>query len=294
MSRFEGAFTALVTPFGVNGRIDEAAFRRLVRWQIDEGIDGLVICGTTGESATLSAQEKLHLFQVAMDEARGQVPIVAGTGSNNTASSVELTHAAAELGVDGVLAVAPYYNKPNQEGLFAHFSAIAQVGVPVMLYNVPGRTVISMTAQTVARLAELPNVVSIKEASADLSLDSEMMALTSDKPDFTYLSGDDFTTLPFLALGGHGCVSVVSNVAPALVHALWDKARRGELEEARALHHQVHRLAKLCFCDSNPAPTKWMLSLMDHCRPDVRMPMLVPAPEIQERLREGLRQEGLL
>jgi 4-hydroxy-tetrahydrodipicolinate synthase len=290
MLRLTGAMTALVTPFDANGEVDAEALRALVRWQIDEGIDGLVICGTTGESATMSAQEKLAAFRVAVDEARGEVPIIAGTGSNSTAASVQMTASALELGVDAVLAVVPYYNKPSQEGLYAHFSAVAAVGAPVVLYNVPGRTVISMTAQTVARLAEHPSVVSIKEASADLSLDTQMMSLAGDR--ITFLSGDDMTTFPFMMLGGHGCISVVSNLAPRLMHDLCAAAAAGDLATARALHQRAWRIGRLCFSEPSPGPAKLILSQMGRCRPELRLPMT--PPEATEALIEAARREGLL
>lgn len=293
MLKLTGALTAIVTPFTDHGEVDEEAFRALVSWQIEEGIDGLVVCGTTGESATLSKEEKIRLFRMAADEIKGRVPLVVGTGSNNTAGSIEMTRAVKNIaGVDAALVVAPYYNKPNQAGMVAHFEAVAAEGVPVVLYNVPGRTVVSMGAASVAALADHPNIISIKEATGDMSLATEIFAKVGDK--LTYLSGDDFTTFPFIALGGHGSVSVVSNIAPRLMHDLCAAARAGELDAAREMHHKVFRLAEHCFCEPNPVPTKWMLSEMGRMKPSVRLPMVLPTENTRARLRKAVQEEGLL
>ena len=292
MFRPTGAYTAIVTPMTDTGEIDEAGLRALVDHQIDGGIDGLVPCGTTGESATLSADEKIRVFEIVMDQASGRVPIVAGTGSYNTRSSVELTRRAHALGVDAVLAVCPYYNKPNPEGIYQHFMAIADVGVPVVLYNVPGRTVISMNAETVGRLAAHENVVAIKEATGDMRFGTAVMAAGGDR--ITYLSGDDFTTHPFVAMGGHGCISVVSNVAPGLMHDLVVAARDGDVDRGRALHRKANRIGALCFADSNPMPTKHMLSLMGVCGHHARLPMVPISSALSGRIEAMIKEEGLL
>jgi 4-hydroxy-tetrahydrodipicolinate synthase len=296
MLHLKGAITALVTPFRPDGEVDMDAFRALVEWQIRESIDGLVISGTTGESATLTHDEKLALFRAALEQSKGRVPIIAGTGSNNTRESVALTREALALGVDASLAVVPYYNKPSQEGLLAHFAELNSVGLPLVLYNVPGRTVVSMTAETLGKLARLPHVVGLKEASANLALDSEMMAAVAEPMErgFSMLSGDDFTTLPFMALGGHGCISVVSNLAPRLVHDLCALTAAGELHAARPLHHKVHRLSTACFRDASPGPTKWILGRMERCAPTLRLPLVQPSNKLRAELDEIARKEGLV
>ncbi len=292
MFRPTGAYTAIVTPMTAEGHVDEAGLRRLVDFQIEGRIDGLVAVGTTGESATLSKEEHLRVVQVVIEQAAGRVPVIAGVGSNDTRVTLAMTRAALELGADAGLVVVPYYNKPSQEGMFRHFSAVADVGLPVMLYNVPGRTVVSISAQTVGRLAPHPNIVAIKEASANMSLGTAILEAAGDH--ITHLSGDDFTTFPYVAIGGHGCVSVVSNIAPGLMHDLVDAASKGDLEKARPLHQKATRLARLCFSDSNPAPTKHMLSLMGICGADLRLPLAPIEPELAAKLEQGLREEGLL
>lgn len=292
MLQLTGAMTALVTPFDAEGRVDEAALRRLVDFQIDGGIDGIVAVGTTGESATLSHAEKIEIFKIVKEQSAGRVPIIAGTGGNNTAVSVDMTRAAMEVGVDAALVVVPYYNKPSQAGLIHHFTAVAEVGLPVVLYNVPGRTVISMSPETVGALAALPSVVSIKEATGDMRYGAEVMAAGGDA--ITYLSGDDFTTFPFVTIGGDGCVSVVSNLAPGLLHELVEAGRAGDLSRGQALNQKVNRLARLCFSDSNPTPSKAILSAMGLCDEFVRGPLVPVSEELKERLVSAAREEGLL
>ncbi len=292
MLSLTGAMTALVTPFGDDGMIDEAALRALVEFQIEGRIDGLVACGTTGESATLSKEEKLAVMRIVVEQAAGRVPVVVGTGSNDTRASVEMTRAALALGADACLAVVPYYNKPNQEGLFLHFEAIASVGMPVVLYNVPGRTVISLSAETVGRLAEIDNIVSIKEASGDMRLGTEIMARAGNR--LTYLSGDDFSTFPFCAMGGHGCISVVSNVAPGLMSDLVATARASDLNLGRLMHLKANRLGAACFSDANPVPTKVLLSLMGVCGARVRLPHAPASAALVDRLTAVAVAEGLV
>lgn len=290
MATFQGAFTALATPLNADGTVDYGGLRAFVDWQIEGRIDGLVPMGTTGESATMNPDEHLEVIRVVVDQAAGRVPVIAGSGSNDTAKSIKVTKAVRDLGVDAAMAVVPYYNKPTQEGLFRHFEALADLDVPLVVYNVPGRTVISLTTETIARLADLENVVAIKEASADMVFDTEMMALCGDK--MAFLSGDDFTTFPFVTMGGHGCISVVSNIAPGLMSDVVAAASAGELSEGRGLHHKVNRLAQLCFCSSNPVPTKVMLTRMGvFARPDVRGPLCLPEEHVIERLHAGVAEE---
>jgi 4-hydroxy-tetrahydrodipicolinate synthase len=292
MINLRGAFTALATPFNTDGSVDEGALRAFVDWQIAGGIDGLVPVGTTGESATLSPEEHLRVVQIVVDQANGAVPVIAGAGNNNTASSLAITKAVAELGVDAAMAVVPYYNKPSQEGLYRHFATLADLGTPLVVYNVPARTVISLTPETIARLAAHENVVAIKEASADMAFDTRMMALCGER--IAFLSGDDFTTFPFLAIGGHGCISVVSNLAPGLMHDLVAAAANGDLRRGRALHQRACRIARHCFTASNPVPAKIMLTVMGvFPRADVRAPLCLPEEPVQVAIRASVQAEGL-
>jgi len=287
-----GALTAIITPFD-DGAVDHEAFADLVDRQIERGIDGLVPCGTTGEAATLSHGEILSVVETAVDAADGRVPIVAGTGTNDTRKTVERTRAVAEIaGVDAALVVAPYYNKPSQEGMYRHFTEVAQNGeLPVVLYNVPSRTGVSMSAETVARLAEHDEVIGIKEASGDMRLVSRIVEKAGD--DLQLLSGDDFTTFPLLALGGRGCISVVSNLDPGTMSELVDAANRGDLERARSLHHDVQPLARLLFSEPNPIPTKVAASILGLCEPDVRAPLYVPSEDVADLIEDMLRDYGL-
>jgi 4-hydroxy-tetrahydrodipicolinate synthase len=290
MAKFQGAFTALATPFNTDGSVDEGALRAFVDWQIEGRIDGLVPMGTTGESATVSAREHLRIIQVVTEQAAGRVPIIAGSGSNNTLKSIETTKAVRDLGVDAAMAVVPYYNKPTQEGLYRHFAALSDLGVPLVVYNVPGRTVISLTPETIARLADIESIVAIKEASANLAFDTQMMELCGDK--IAFLSGDDFTTFPFVTMGGHGCISVVSNVAPGLMHDVVAAAAAGDLAGGRALHRKVNRLSRALFSSSNPVPAKLMLAQLGvFPRADVRAPLCLPDTETTQRILACGREE---
>ena len=295
MLRLTGAFTAIITPFTSAGEIDEAALRELVEFQIANAIDGLVAAGTTGESATMTQAEKYQTIKVVAEQAAGRVPVVANTGNNDTRESVRLTEEVlSRLGrqVDAVMAVCPYYNKPCQDGMFAHFEAIAALGHPVVAYNVPGRTVVGLTPETIGRLAALENIVCVKEASGNMALGTHMLEAARDR--LTFLSGDDFTTFPFVAMGGHGCISVVSNLDPKLLHDTVKAGQAGDLETGRALHQKVNRLARLAFCAPNPTPIKWMLAQTGRCTGTLRLP-LVKLPEAMEtRVRAGLVEEGYL
>jgi 4-hydroxy-tetrahydrodipicolinate synthase len=270
--QFRGLFTALITPMADDGTVDEAALARLVDAQIAGGVNGLVPCGTTGEAATLSHEEHIRVVEIVSKTAAGRVPVLAGAGSNSTREAIELAQACKQLGVAGTLQVVPYYNKPPQEGLILHFEAIADaVDLPIILYNIPGRTVINMVPETVARLARHPNIVGIKDATSDMHVASLLRELCGDE--FVLLSGDDFTLLPFLATGGDGVISVVSNPAPALVRALLDAFAAGDLAEARRLHHQQLALTRLLFREPNPIAVKLTMHLLGQAGLEVRAPL---------------------
>lgn len=287
-----GAYTALITPFK-DGAVDVEALKALVERQIDGGIHGLVPCGTTGEAATMSEQEQLLVIRTVVEAADGRVPIVAGTGSNNTQKTVEYTRKVAEIdGVDAALVVVPYYNKPDQEGLYRHFTTVAdEGGLPVVLYNVPGRTVRSFTPQTVGRLAEHDNIVAIKEATGDLRFDTEVLEAVDGKIDV--LSGDDFTTFPLLACGGTGCVSVVSNVDPASMSRMCDAAAEGHYELARRLHLKIQPLARQLFSAPNPVPTKTIASMLGWCDAEVRAPLYEVSEDVRDALATLISDYGL-
>lgn len=290
---FSGAMTALVTPFRDNA-IDEEAYRQFIEWQITEGIHGLVPCGTTGESATLTHAEHERVIEICIDQAAGRVPILAGAGSNNTMEAIALTKFAKNAGADGALLITPYYNKPTQQGLYEHFSAIAKaVDMPLVPYNVPGRTGCNMLPPVVSRLAkEFSNIVGIKEATGNLCQASEL--LESCPPRFSVLSGDDLTAYPLMALGGKGVISVTANISPSRVVALCNAAMSGKMEEAKDLHHQLFPLHQAMFMVSNPIPVKTALSMMGKMTAEMRLP-LCPMDEAQtETLRRILQTHGLL
>lgn len=292
---FQGAFTALITPLR-DGAIDHEALRALVERQIEGGINGLVPCGTTGESATMNADERLSVIRTVVDQAQGRVPVIAGTGTNDTAATLSFTRAVAEIdGVQAALVVVPYYNKPSQRMLRDHFRAVADGGnLPVVLYNVPGRTVISATPETVAELAEHEQIVALKDATGDMVYASRLIELLGDASSLSLLSGDDFTTFPFVALGGHGCISVASNIDPTALAALVKSAREGDLKQARALHLKLQALCRFLFSDSNPVPTKAAASLLGWCSAEVRGPLSAATPELLEHARQLLRDRAQL
>lgn len=291
--RFEGAYTALVTPFDRQGNLDEEGLRRLVRFQIEEGIDGLVPVGTTGECATLSYEEHERVIEIVVEEARGKVPVIAGTGSNSTREALMLTQFAKEAKADAALLVVPYYNRPTQEGMYRHFKELAErVDLPQILYNIPSRTGVNLLPQTVARLAEVRNIVGIKEAST-VDQVSEIIELTRGK-DFVVFSGNDNQTLPILALGGVGVISVASNVAPKLVAEMVHAFRRGDLEMARELHYRLSPLFKALFLETNPAPVKAALEMMGLPAGAPRLPLVEVSQQTRETLRKVLISLGLL
>ena len=289
---FEGVLTALVTPFR-DGELDEAALRELVERQISAGIDGLVPCGSTGESATLSHPEHRRVVEVVVAAARGRVPVLAGTGSNSTAEAIELTGYAKEAGADGALLISPYYNKPTQDGIVAHYAQIAQAtAFPLLVYNIPGRTASNIRPETVARLAEIEQVVGIKEASGDLHQISEVVARCPD--DFSVLSGDDALTLPILAVGGRGVISTSSNVAPSQMVELVRAFRAGDLARARDLHQKLLPLFDVLFCETNPIPVKAAVALRGLIGDEIRLPLTPITVANRERLQLTLKELGLL
>jgi 4-hydroxy-tetrahydrodipicolinate synthase len=292
-SPFRGAGTALVTPFTREGAFDEGAFRRLLRRQLDAGIDFLVPCGTTGETPTLTGSEIARAVILCVEESDGKVPVLAGAGSNDTRKAVDQAKAMAALGARGVLSVGPYYNKPTPEGFFRHFSAVADASpVPVVVYNVPGRTGSNIDARTMLRLAAHPNVAAVKEASGSLG---QIMEILRDRPaGFSVLSGDDAFTLAVMAHGGEGVVSVASNEIPKEMHELTAAALRGDFAEARRIHDLYLDLMNLNFLESNPVPVKTALALMGLCEESFRLPLCPPKDETREALRWALAKLGLV
>jgi 4-hydroxy-tetrahydrodipicolinate synthase len=289
---FTGSLTALITPFK-DGAVDEEAFRKFVKWQIDEGTDGLVPCGTTGESPTLSHEEHDRVTALCIEAAEGRVPVMAGAGSNSTREAIALAKHAEQAGADAVLVVTPYYNKPNQEGLYQHFKAVHDaVGVPVYIYNIPGRSIVDMSVETMARLAELPRIAGVKDATADLARPAKTRAAIG--PDFCQLSGEDATVVPFLAQGGHGCISVTANVAPRLCSELHRAWRRGDLAQVAELNERLMPLHVALFVEPSPQPAKYALSLLGLADNDVRLPLVPVVPETERRVRDAMMHAGLL
>lgn len=291
---FQGLLTAIVTPFtsGPDGAVDDAALRAHIRHQIEGGVDGLVPCGTTGEAPTLTIPEHLAVIRTTLEEA-GDLPVMAGIGSNSTATAIATGREAARLGVQGVLVTAPYYNKPTQEGLYRHFRAVAEaVPAEVCVYDVPGRSVVRVLPETLERLAEVPNITAVKDATGDMTHITEVRRRLGDR--FALLSGDDFTVLPFLALGGHGTVSVASNVVPARLKALVDHTRAGQLAEANAVNAELYPLFRALFLESNPIPVKAALAAMGRMEGDLRLPLSPLAERFREPLHAVLSELGLL
>ncbi|MCX8070446.1 MAG: 4-hydroxy-tetrahydrodipicolinate synthase [Thermodesulfovibrionales bacterium] len=288
----KGAITAMVTPFK-DGKFDEKAYESLIDWQISEGIHAILPCGTTGEASTLDYEEHYRVIEVAVKVANKRVPVLAGTGSNSTDETIEITEKAKALGADAALIVTPYYNKPTQEGLYRHYKLVAEtVDIPIVLYNVPGRTSVNMLPSTVARLAEIKNIVAIKEATGDMKQVSEIIRLCGDK--ITVISGDDFTTLTLLALGGQGVISVSSNVAPKMVSQMCNEWFAGNIEEARKLHYKLEPLNAAMFIETNPIPAKTALAMMGKIREDVRMPLCEMSQANKDKLQSVLKSMGIL
>jgi 4-hydroxy-tetrahydrodipicolinate synthase len=291
-TRFRGSFTALVTPFE-NGAADEKAFRELVDWQIAEGTNGLVPVGTTGESPTLSHDEHKEVVEWCVEQARGRVPVVAGAGSNSTAEAVELAQHAESAGADAVLIVTPYYNKPTQEGLYQHFKAINDaIGIPIIIYNIPSRSVVDMSVDTMKRLYELKNIAGVKDATANMTRVSAQRAALGE--DFNQMSGEDITALGFMAHGGHGCISVTSNVAPRLCAEFQAACLKGDFAAALKLQDKLAPLHINLFVETSPAPIKYGLSLLGKCANALRLPMVPASEKAQTAVREAMVHAGLI
>ncbi|MEK6759385.1 MAG: 4-hydroxy-tetrahydrodipicolinate synthase [Deltaproteobacteria bacterium] len=288
---FTGSITALVTPFK-DGKVDEAALRRLIDFQIENGINGVVPCGTTGESATLNYEEHDHVIEVVIDAVAGRVPVIAGTGSNSTSETIQLTAHAKKAGADAALLIAPYYNKPTQQGLYEHYRRVAEeVDIPIMLYNVPGRTGVNMLPETVARLSEIESIIGIKEATGDLKQVSEVIEYS--RKGFLVLSGDDFTTLPMLAIGGHGVISVTSNVMPKEISDMVRFFKAGRFDEATRLHFSLQALHRMMFIETNPIPVKTALAMMGMISGEFRLPLVEMAEANRVKLQGVLKSYGL-
>ncbi|HVR59470.1 MAG: 4-hydroxy-tetrahydrodipicolinate synthase [Pseudolabrys sp.] len=288
---FRGSFTALVTPFK-NGSVDEKAFRDIVDWQISEGTNGLVPVGTTGESPTLSHDEHKQVVEWCIDQADGRVPVIAGSGSNSTAEAIELSRHAEEAGADAVLIVTPYYNKPTQEGLYQHYKAINDaIGIPIIIYNIPGRSIVDMSVETMARLYELKNIAGVKDATANMARVSQQRAAMG--PDFNQLSGEDITALGFMVHGGHGCISVTSNVAPRLCAEFQAACLKGDFAGALKLQDKLTPLHINLFVETSPAPIKYAMSLIGKCANTVRLPMVPASEKAQTAVRQAMVHAGL-
>lgn len=289
---FKGSMVALVTPFK-EGKVDEEGYRRLIEFQISNGTDAIVPCGTTGESATLSMEEHKRVIDIAVEAVKGRVPVIAGTGGNNTDEAIELTEHAKKVGANGTLQVVPYYNKPTQEGIYLHFKTVAEaVPLPQILYNIPGRTGVNMLPETVARLAELPEIVAIKEASGNLGQMAEILLLAGER--ITLLSGDDNLTLPVLGIGGKGVISVVANIVPKDTAEMVRSWEEGNIERARALFYKLLPLCKAMFIETNPIPVKTSLGMMGIVREDMRLPMCPMSPQNRQKLEGALKEYGLI
>jgi 4-hydroxy-tetrahydrodipicolinate synthase len=288
-----GVGTALVTPFTRGGALDEAAVRRLARRQIDAGIHFLCPCGTTGESPTLTDTEKIRIVEILLEESNGRVPIVAGAGGNNTGEVIHLAKEFERVGANGLLSVTPYYNKPTQEGLYQHFKAIAEsTRLPIIVYNVPGRTGVNVEVNTLVRLAQIPNIVAVKEASGNVTQMCEMCRAVP--ADFIVLSGDDALTLPLMAVGGHGIISVASNEIPAEMVEMVEAAERDEFAAARAVHQRILPLMQINFVESNPIPVKAAMAAMGLIEETYRLPMCAPRAESREKILKVLKELHLL
>jgi 4-hydroxy-tetrahydrodipicolinate synthase len=289
---FSGAFTALVTPFR-NGEVDVEALEGMVEFQIQHGVSGLVPCGTTGETPAMSEAEDRVVVETVVRVANGRVPIIAGTGSNSTDMAIKYTRMAQEVGADGSLQVAPYYNKPTQEGLFRHFAAIAEsTDLPLVLYNIPGRTGVTISAETMARLAEIPNIVGVKDSTLSMNMVADVISLCGE--DFAVLSGDDPMTLPLVALGGRGVISVASNVAPGAVSDMVRALLEGDWERGRELHYELLPLFRALFVETNPIPVKTAASLLGLCSDEMRLPLVPMEGENLRVLQETLDRSAHL
>jgi 4-hydroxy-tetrahydrodipicolinate synthase len=289
---FEGTLTALITPFR-NGAVDEAALREMIERQIEAGIDGLVPCGSTGESATLSYAEHHRVIEITIEAAARRVPVIAGTGSNSTREAIDITQHAKNAGADGALLLSPYYNKPTQEGIFQHYAAVArETGLPLVVYNIPGRTASNIAPSTIARLARIENIVGVKESSGDLDQIAHVVASCPD--DFTVVSGDDALTLPLLAVGGKGVISTTSNIAPRDISQIVRRFRAGDHKGALEVHQRLLPLFDALFCETNPIPVKAAAAALGWCDGEIRLPLTpITAPNL-ERLKVVMKDLGIL
>ncbi len=289
---FTGCFTALITPFK-DGSVDEEALKRHVEKQIEAGVSGLVPCGTTGESATLDYEEHKRVIELTIETAGGRVPVIAGTGSNSTTETIMLTRHAESAGADAALLISPYYNKPSQSGVYEHYKCIAEsTKLPLLLYNVPGRTALNMHPKTIARLSKLDNIVGVKEATGSLAQVSDIIEYS--KKGFLVISGDDFITYPLLTVGGHGVISVTSNVVPADVSAMCGFYYEGKLEESLKLHYRLQRLNRAMFLETNPVPVKTALAMMGLVEEEFRLPLVAMEPSKRAELERELKDYGLI
>jgi len=289
---FSGALTAIVTPFR-DGAVDERALRELIEWQIASSIDGIVPCGSTGESATLSHAEHERVIKIAIEQVRKRVPVVAGTGSNSTAEAIRLTASAREMGADGALLISPYYNKPTQDGIFKHYKMIAEsVDLPLIVYNIPGRTGSNVAPETFARLCEVRNIVGIKEASGSMDQVSDIRRLCGDR--LAILSGDDALTLPVMALGGKGVISTTSNALPREMHELAGCAIAGDFERARKIHYRMLPVMRALFVETNPIPIKQALAFMGKCSNEMRLPLVAMTQGPADRLKSAMKELQLI
>lgn len=284
-------FTALITPFK-NGKVDVDSLAKLVEFQIAGGVSGIVPCGTTGESPTLTPEEHNLVIEVCVKTAKGRIKIMAGTGSNSTAEAVATTNHAKEVGADSCLIVAPYYNKPTQEGIYQHYAELNKCGIPLIIYNIPGRSVINITDETIARLAELENIAGIKDATGDLARVATLRKLI--KKDFLYLSGEDMTVVGFNAMGGNGVISVTSNIAPKLVSDLQNTTSRGDFKEALELQDKLTSLHQALFSETNPIPIKYAASLMGLCDAEIRLPLTEPEAATKVNIKDEMLKAGLI
>jgi 4-hydroxy-tetrahydrodipicolinate synthase len=288
----KGAITAIVTPFK-NGQLDEEAYRQLIERQIEGGIHGLVPCGTTGESPTLSHAEHKRVVEICLDQVKKRVPVIAGAGSNSTAESLELTKHAQAAGADYALMITPYYNKPTQEGLYQHYKTVTDATkIPIVVYNVPGRTSVNLLPETMARLAQIPNIVGLKDATGDLKQGAKTLELCGDK--ITVLSGDDFTTLPLMCVGGLGVISVVSNVVPGDMAGMCNAFFKGDLEGAKKLHYKMWPLIEAMFLETNPVPVKAAMKMLGKITGEVRQPLCLMSAANEEKLRSVMQKYGLI
>ena len=289
---FNGALSAIVTPFR-DGEVDERALRDHIEWQIQSGVDGLVPCGSTGESATLTHDEHDRVIKITIEQARKRVPVVAGTGSNSTAEAIRLTVAAREMGADGALLISPYYNKPTQDGIFRHYKMIAAaVDLPLLVYNIPGRTASNIVPETFARLCEIRNIVGIKEAAGSMDQISDIHRLCGDR--LTILSGDDALTVPAMALGAKGVIATISNVIPREMHELAAAALAGDFGRASEIHYRFLPLMRALFLETNPIPLKHALGLMGKCSPELRMPLTPLSAPAADKLRAAMKEAKLI